>query len=167
MLGPEGAGIFYCRQELLAKTRPLIVGWMNVINADEYGSYDFTLKSDARKFECGSYNVPGFLALRASVDLLLAAGIDAIAERMRVLTDRLIAGLQRRGYSIVSPRDEGEWSGIVSFVSSKYDHQEIFRRLRSEHQTEIAVREKRLRVSAHFYNTEEQIDRLIEHLPAH
>ena len=41
------------------------------------------------------------------------------------------------------------------------------RELRKEHQTEIAVREGRLRASPHFYNTEEQIDRLMEHLPGH
>jgi selenocysteine lyase/cysteine desulfurase len=167
MLGPEGAGIFYCRRELLKQTRPLIVGWMNVIDAENYGDYDFTLKDDARRFEAGSWNVPGFLALKASLELIAAPGIDSIAGYMRGLTDRLIDGLRRKGYEIVSPRGEGEWSGIVSFVSPTYDHQQIFRGLRNEHRTEIALREARLRVSPHFYNTEEQIDRLIERLPGH
>src|SRR5437660_3187602 len=93
LLGPEGAGIFYCRRELLVRTRPLIVGWMNVINQDNYGNYDFTFKSDARKFECGSYTVTTLLSLKAAVELLLGAGIDAIAQRIKLLTDRLIAGL--------------------------------------------------------------------------
>lgn len=167
MLGPEGAGIFYCRRELLKQTRPLIVGWMNVINAEQYGDYDFTLKDDAGRFEAGSYNVPGLLALKASLELIASAGIEAIAAYMRDLTDRLIDGLERKGYEIVSPRGEGEWSGIVSFVSPRHDHQAIFRTLRNEHRTEIAVREGRLRVSAHSYNTEEQIERLVGRLPGH
>ena len=167
MLGPEGAGIFYCRRELLKQTRPLIVGWMNVINAEKYGEYDFTLKDDAGRFESGSWNVPGLLALKASLELIDAAGVEAIATYVRRLTDRLIDGLRTKGYQIISPRGDGEWSGIVSFVSPTHDHQEIFRMLRNEHRTEIAVREGRLRVSAHFYNTQEQIDRLVERLPGH
>ena len=61
----------------------------------------------------------------------------------------------------------GEWSGCVSFTSDRHDHHAIFRTLRHERHTEIAVREGRLRASPHFYNTEQQIDRLIESLPGH
>jgi len=61
LLGPEGAGIFYCNRELLERTRPLMVGWMNVIDAQQYGSYNYTLRPDAGRFECGSYNVAGLL----------------------------------------------------------------------------------------------------------
>jgi len=55
----------------------------------------------------------------------------------------------------------------VSFTSSAHDPQAIVRKLRKEHHTEIVVREGRLRASPHFYNTEAQIDRLIDLLPAH
>jgi selenocysteine lyase/cysteine desulfurase len=71
-----------------------------------------------------------------------------------------------KGYQVVSPRSGLEWSGIVSFVSPKLNHQEIFIALRKQH-IEIALREGRLRASPHFYNTEEQIDRLLEALPPH
>src|SRR5258708_38980695 len=122
MLGPEGAGILYCRRELLPLTRPLIVGWMNVVNAIDYGNYDFTLRPDAAKFECGSWNVPGFLALKASVELLAEVGVAAVAERVRLLTSRLIEGLQAKGYNIVSPRGEGEGSGSLRFTSPQHEH---------------------------------------------
>ena len=133
LLGPEGAGIFYCRGELIAQTRPLIVGWMNVINQDEYGSYDFTLKSDARRFECGSYTVATLLSLKAAVELLLQVGIDAIASRIKTLTDHLITSLESNSYKVISPRDGDEWSGIVSFTSSRHDHNQICRELRQTH----------------------------------
>src|SRR2546421_680959 len=162
MLGPEGAGILYCRRELLPQTRPLVIGWMNVGNAIDYGNYDFTLRADAAKFECGSWNVPGFLALKASLEMLLDLGVEAVGNRSRVLADRLIAGLQKKRYSIVSPRGEGQWSGIISFVSRAHDQDQIVRTLRKEHRIEIVLRERRLRASPHFYNTEEQIDRLTE-----
>ncbi len=161
LLAPEGAGIFYCRRDLIPTMHPLVIGWMNVINEDDYGHYDFTLKSDARRFECGSHNVGGLLGLKASVEMLLSIGADATANRIRVLTDHLIAGLTNKGYRIVSPRGDGEWSGIVSFVSDRLNHQQIFKTLRHDHKIEIALREGRLRCSPHFYNTTDQLDRLV------
>ena len=162
LLGPEGAGVMYCRRELLPHTRPLLIGWMNVIHAQDYGHYDFTLRPDAAKFECGTWNVPGFLGLRASMELLLSIGTEAIAARLKLLTDRLVDGLKQKGYTILSPRNDNEWSGIVSFASDDRNHDLIVRTLRKEHRIELALREGRLRASPHFYNTERQIDRLIE-----
>src|SRR5205085_7507893 len=74
MLGPEGAGFFYCRRELIDRTRPLMLGWLNVIDPQNYGSYDYTLKPDAGRFECGTLNIPGLLGLKASLDLLMECG---------------------------------------------------------------------------------------------
>jgi selenocysteine lyase/cysteine desulfurase len=167
LLGPEGAGVFFCRRELLTALRPLSVGWMNVINDQDYGNYDFTLKPDARRFECGTHNVPGLLALKASLEMLLELGAEGVTARLKVLTDRAVYGLASKGYEVISPRDGEQWSGIVSFVSPRHDLKVIWRDLRMSHNTEIALREGRLRVSAHLYNTEEQIDRLIDHLPGH
>jgi selenocysteine lyase/cysteine desulfurase len=167
LLGPEGAGVFYCRQELIERMRPLMIGWMNVIDALNFGKYDYTLRPDAGRFECGSHNTPGLLALKASVEMLTSIGIGMIAQRVRELTDRLIAGLTGKGYSIISPRDKWQWSGSVSFTAKNPDdHETIFQTLRRAHRTEIALREGRLRASPHFYNTEHPIDRLNEHVPA-
>ena len=166
LLGPEGTGVFYCRAELMERTKPALVGWMNVADPLNYGKIDYTLRGDARRYEPGSYNVAGLLALKASVNLLATVGIDAVSQRIRVLTDRLIARVTARGYRIASPRGDGEWSGIVSFAANDpADHQLVWRRLRAEHRTELAVRDGRLRCSPHFYNTDEQIDRLIDRLP--
>jgi selenocysteine lyase/cysteine desulfurase len=165
LLGPEGAGIFYCRRELLERVRPLTVGWMNVVNAQDFGNYDYTLRADAARFECGSLNVPGLLGLKASLNLLQSVGIPQIAERMKVLGDLLIEGLRSKGYRVIGPRAAEQWSGIVSFVSPTLDHDKIFRDLQNNHKIEIASRVGRLRCSPHFYNTEGQIQRLIEALP--
>jgi selenocysteine lyase/cysteine desulfurase len=167
LLGPEGTGVFYCRRELLEHTRPPLIGWMNVADPLNYGNYDYTLRNDARRYEPGSYNVAGLLALKASVDLLTGIGVQPRASRLRALTDRLVRGVTSKGYRIVSPRERESWSGIVSFVAPDPGrHRDIWQHLRRQHRTEIAVRENRLRCSPHFYNTDEQIDRLVDHLPA-
>jgi cysteine desulfurase/selenocysteine lyase len=166
LLGPEGTGIFFCRAQLIEKTRPALIGWMNVADPLNYGKYDYTLRADARRYEPGSYNVAGLLALKASVDLLASIGGQPLANRLRALTDRLVDGVRAKGYRVISPREDEAWSGIVSFVARDPDqHRLIWQRLRNDHRTEIAVREGRLRCSPHFYNTDEQIDRLVERLP--
>ena len=167
MLGPEGAGIFYCRRELIESLPPLTIGWMNVVNAMDYGNYDYTLKPDAGRYECGTYNVPGLHAMKGALEVLADAGIEAIARRVRALGDYLIIRLEEKGYQIISPRAGEQWSGIVSFVSPAHAHEPLVIRLRKEHRTEISLREGRLRCSPHFYNTVEQLDRLVELLPEH
>jgi cysteine desulfurase/selenocysteine lyase len=165
MMAPEGLGIFFCRQELLSQLRPEI-GWMNVINSSDYGNYDFTLRADAKRFECGSYNIPGVLAMGAALDLLADISLDTVSARIRALTDQFIAGAAERGYRIFSSRAADEWSGIVSFTSPTHDHAKIVAELEAQ-KIIIVLREKRLRISPHFYNTAEQIDRLIAALPNH
>jgi selenocysteine lyase/cysteine desulfurase len=164
LLGPEGAGIFYCRRGLIDHTRPLMIGWMNVVDAQNFGKFDFTLRPDAGRFECGSHNVAGLLGLRASLGLLQSIGIDQIANRVKTLGDLLIAGLKQKGYRVISPRLGDQWSGNVCFTSPAHPHEKIFQDLRAK-KIEIALRVARLRCSAHFYNTEMQIQRLVDALP--
>jgi selenocysteine lyase/cysteine desulfurase len=159
--------VFYCRRELIERTRPVLIGWMNVIEAQKYGDYNYTLRPDAGRFECGTHNVPGLLSLKTSVDLLRDVGVDAVARRLKEITDRLIVGVMLKGYQIISPRSGTDWSGIVSFTSPKHHHEQVVLGLRKTHHIEIAMREGRLRASPHFYNTDAQIDRLIDLLPGH
>ena len=165
MLGPEGAGIFYCNRRHLLTLRPE-VGWMNVINADDYGNYDFTLRADAKRFECGSYNIPGVLALGAALQLLLDVGIDTVWSRIESLTSQLAAGLAAKGYQVFSSRRPGETSGIVTFTSAVHKHAEIVHNLEAQ-KIIIVLREGRLRASPHFYNSHAQIEQLVQALPGH
>jgi cysteine desulfurase / selenocysteine lyase len=164
LLGPEGAGIFYCRRELIERTRPLMIGWMNVVDAQDFGKIDYTLRPDAGRFECGSHNVAGLLGLRASLNLIQSVGIPQIASRVKALGDLLISGLRAKNYRVISPRLGEQWSGSVAFASPTHHHEKIFQDLRNK-KIEIALRVGRLRCSPHFYNTEAQIQRLVEALP--
>ncbi len=167
LLGPEGAGIFYCRRELLKHLRPSTVGWLSMRQPEPYCRYDFELRDDARRFDCGSYNLAGIAGLGGSIELVLELGIDQIWARVKQLTDRLVAGLREKGYRVISSRRPGEESGIVSFISDTHDHAQLQRHLKAEYRTIIAVREGRLRASPHFYNTMDEIESLVRHLPAH
>lgn len=167
LLGPEGAGLFYCRHELLGLLRPSSVGWLGMKDCQNFGNYRMEFRDDARRFDGGSYNMAGVWGLGASIEWLLELGVNHIWDRVRMLTDRLVEGVRSKGYRVVSSRQPGEESGIVAFVSAKHDHAGIVDHLRQEYRTIIATRLGRLRASPHFYNTEDEIDQLVEHLPAH
>lgn len=167
LLSPEGAGVFFCRHELLGLLQPSQVGWANVKDALNFGEYNLEFRDDARRFDSGSYNLAGVWSLGASIEWLLSFGIDKVWERVRMLTDRLASGVRAKGYRVVSSRISSEASGILAFVSDTHDHTRIVNHLRQEYRTVITTRAGRLRASPHFYNTEEEIDQLIEHLPSH
>lgn len=167
LCGPQGLGIFYVRKELQGHLRPSCVGWLSVKDWADFSHYRFELRDDIRRYDSGAYNLAGIYALGGAIDLLLEIGIERITARLLGLTDRLVAGARDKGYRIFSSRQPAEASGIVSFHSNVHDHAEIQQHLRSEHRIVIAVRSGRLRASPHVYNSEKEIDRLIEVLPRH
>jgi len=168
LLAPEGAGIFYCRADLIEDLHPNVVGWMNMVDAANYGDYRFEFRPDAGRFEPGTWNVAGILALGASLELLLEVGIGAIWSRIDALTTRLCDGLHHKGYRVLSPRQSPDQrSGIVTFDppdSSDATPQQIVANLEAR-QIIIVVREGHLRASPHFYNSDQQIDLLLDALP--
>jgi len=64
LLGPEGAGILFVRRDLIPKTPAPHNRLDERHQPQDYGHYDFTLKPDAGKYECGTYNVPGLHGLK-------------------------------------------------------------------------------------------------------
>ncbi|MGH7170333.1 MAG: aminotransferase class V-fold PLP-dependent enzyme [Gemmataceae bacterium] len=162
LLGPEGAGLFWIRRELLDRLHPVGIGWNSVIDSRDFNHVELRLKPHAGRWESGSLNVGGILALGASLELLLAVGIDAIAERVLNLTNYLCEHVQRAGVEVYGSREAAEASGIVSLVLPG-DVRAFVRRCRD---AGIIVNQRagRLRVSPHAYNTVEELDRLIERM---
>jgi len=167
LCGPEGCGIFYCNASLIGHLKPVMAGWLCMVDALDFGSYRFEFLDSARKFDTGSYNLVGILGLGASMRMMLDVGIDKISAHILMLTDRMVSALRDKGYRVISSRRPGEASGIVAFISDVHDHSQIQKHLQAEHRIVIAVREGRLRSSPHLYNTIEEIDRMVELLPGH
>ena len=84
---------------------------------------------------------------------------------IEALTRRLCDGLESKGYRVFSPRNDGERSGIVVFdPPPQIEPKQIVADLETK-DIVIVVREGRLRVSPHYYNTPEQIDTLLDTMP--
>jgi selenocysteine lyase/cysteine desulfurase len=167
LCAPEGAGIFYVRKELQGHLRPTSIGWMSMKEPFEFDRYHFEFADSARRYDSGSYNLAGIYALGGAISLWQEIGIENISRRLLSLTDRLARGLREKGYRMVSSRAPREASGIVAFFSDVHAPDPVQHHLQNEHRIVIAVRAGRLRASPHVYNTEREIDQLIEALPKH
>jgi selenocysteine lyase/cysteine desulfurase len=161
LLGPEGAGVFWVRRELVEMLHPIGVGWKSVIEALDFARIDFTLKPHAGRWEGGTPNAAGIAGLGASLELLLNIGIDAVAARVLHLTEHLCERAARAGLRVFSSRAPAERSGIVSLEFPGADLKALVTRCRA---AGIVVNRRagRLRVSPHCYNSDEELDRLVD-----
>ena len=135
--------------------------------SDDFDHYEFEFADSAKRYDSGSYNLAGIYGLGGAIELIQEIGIEAIATRLLELTDRLAEGVREKGYRVVSSRQPSEASGIIAFFSDVHDPNEVRRDLQDEHRIVVAVRSGRLRASPYVYNTEREIDQLIETLPRH
>ena len=163
LLGPEGAGLFYLRREHLDRLRPLGLGWNSVVQTHDFSKIELKLKPTAGRYEGGTYNMPGLLALGASLEMLDDYPPSAVAERVLDLTDAICERLPEVGATVTSCREREHASGIVSFDVPGRNLADVRRHCR-ERQVLLSARGGRLRVSPHAYNNQDDIARLIDAL---
>jgi selenocysteine lyase/cysteine desulfurase len=166
-LSAQGGGFVYLSPMLLENLHSDRVGWLSMTpncEMDDFSNlvdYKFTLAEDARRVETGSNSLLTQFALGASCRYLYDLGKRKIEERIIALCDYLVTGLRSRGYSITTPVDSPLRSGIVAF---RVDEPAATVERLLERKIILSAREGSLRVGLHFYNTTEDIDRLLEEL---
>jgi selenocysteine lyase/cysteine desulfurase len=164
MLGPEGAGILFVRQEHLAMLRPLNVGWNSVVQGNDYTKIELNIRPAAARYEGGSQNMVGFIGLGASLDLLASLGVgpqsSPVADHVLAITDYACKRLSALGATFLAPRAEAHRSGIVTFQLPGRDANDIRRQLEAAGII-VRCRAGGVRISPHGYNTIEEVDRMI------
>ncbi len=161
LLGPEGAGIAFVSQAYLERLQPIGVGWNSVVQGSNFSQIELNLKPTAARYEGGTLNMAGFIGLGASVDLFLSLGIGNLANAILDFTDLACEKLTDAGAVICSPREETSRSGIVSFELPEQDPDQ-FRKYCHSQKIALNCRASRLRLSAHAYNNEEDLERLLQ-----
>ncbi len=166
LLGPPGAGYLYVKEELIEQFEPLFVGWASV-KQEIFETIDFweicnlKLSETASRFEVGSPSLISFIGATEALKMLLALGIQNIEKRILKLTDHLIEALTQLGLKLQTPTEPQYRSGIVNFkinnpqkVAEKLENKDII----------VSARSQGIRVSPHFYNTEAEIDKLVQEI---
>jgi len=166
LLGPAGAGFLCVRRELVEKFEPPFIGWASV-KPEVFETIDFwdiwTLKlsETAARFEVGCPSIYSLIGAIASLQLLLDVGISNIEKCVLALTSRLIEAVKERRLKLQTPEEQEYRSGIVNFLIDKPKRR--VKRL-SRKGIIVSARAHGIRVSPHFYNTEEEIDQLVKEL---
>jgi len=160
LLGPEGAGVFFIRKEHLPRLRPLSVGWNSVQHAHDFTHIELNLKPTAARYEGGSQNMAGMLALGASLQMLLGYGTAALAQQVLDITDLACRRLEEIGARVASHREGNHRSGIVGFELPGQNPQQVRERCLARG-VALGCRAGRLRISPHAYVNADDVERLI------
>jgi selenocysteine lyase/cysteine desulfurase len=165
LCAPWGSGFFVVAEWMCADVDPVRVGWLQVAGARNYQSlcdYELRFERDARRFEVGTYPYTALLGLSESLDLIDTLGVARIAAHSRALLARLEEGLFALGATVVSCMMPDCRSSILCF---RADDETATRAIHGgllAGGVTCALREGSIRLSPHFYNAADEIDRVLE-----
>jgi selenocysteine lyase/cysteine desulfurase len=169
--GPPGSGLFFCRRDRLDELLAAPAGWFGYDGASDrltkgagHEGYDRPLRPAARRFEGGMPPFVEITGFAAALGELEAAGLPAVAGRVRELTGRLRAGLAARGYRVLSPAGQGAQSGIVTFAHPGGQSREVYDQLMAAGCV-LSYPDGAIRAAPHFWTTDEEIAAFLGALP--
>ena len=172
LMGPHGAAFLYVNRKILGDLDPSIVGWHGISDSviarvlgkrDTFGKPfdldDVDPAKDATRFEWGTWSVISVVGSKAAIEFTLKYPPNEREPLIDKLTTRLLDGLKKKERKITSPLEKTRRSGIVTFEVA--DAAKVAQKMQSEGVI-VAPRVNTLRVSPHFFNTENEIDAFLE-----
>jgi selenocysteine lyase/cysteine desulfurase len=130
-MGPEGMGVFYCSPRARERLSLRQFGWRMLDHPYRFDAGEEHIATSARRFETGSPNTMGQLALAASLGVLERAGIETVGQRVLDNSRRLVdATRDIPGLWAVSDTRPGRLSGIVTIGHERSGAAELNRALK-------------------------------------
>lgn len=157
LLGTAGIGFMYVRNSVQSPLIPVATGWFAQANIDAMDIHRNEPSPLARRFESGTPNVSATYACAAGIELVLDVGLEAIRERAVRLTGLIASGVKSRGWKLVTPASPDRHGSLIAIAAT--DAPALVRAL-AEDDIVVSDRDNNLRVSPHFYNDDEDIERL-------
>lgn len=170
MLGPTGVGVLYGKEKYLKQVIPLIEGGGMNAFFDSLGNVEY--KELPEKLEAGTQNLAGILGFSKAIDYINSIGIDNIKKREIELKKYMVDKLSNLKNVIIYNKDVE--NGIVTFnvkavfaqdVAAYLDKNNICVRVGNHCAkilSEVLGVKNTCRISLYFYNTKEEIDKLVE-----
>lgn len=172
MLGPTGIGVLYGKEEILNQMNPIEFGGEMI---DFVYEQEATWKELPWKFEAGTPNIAGAIALGAAVDYLSALGMENIHAYEQELVDYVLPKLQAiDGLTVYGPEDPTQHAGVIAFnidglhphdVATALDYEGVAVRA-GHHCAQPLINHLGIssaaRASFYIYNTKEDCDKLVE-----
>jgi selenocysteine lyase/cysteine desulfurase len=159
LLGPEGAGLFYVRKDWIERLRPIGVGWHSVVGDYNSPHCELEFKKSAARWEGGSFNMAGLLTFGACVELFLELGPAEVSRRALDRADAVRELAALAGWTVYGSSRPADRSAIVALERPGVDPARAASHLRRQGVV-VSSRRGRLRISPHFYNDDDDLDRL-------
>ena len=172
MLGPTGIGVLYGKEEILNQMNPIEFGGEMI---DFVYEQEATWKELPWKFEAGTPNIAGAIALGAAVDYLTNLGMENVHAYEQELVDYVLPKLQAiEGLTVYGPEDPNQHTGVIAFnidglhphdVATALDYEGVA--VRAGHHcaqpliTRLGI-SSAARASFYVYNIKEDCDKLVE-----
>jgi cysteine desulfurase / selenocysteine lyase len=166
LCGPYGTGFCWLHPDLLASLAYRPAYWLAHAGQDDLGrQVSYRLRGDlgAAGYDVfGTANFLNFLPWAASVEYLLGIGVDRVAAWDQALVERLVQGLDPGRYRLLSPPGGAPRSTLVVLTHHQQARNVALHQQLAAAGVDVALRDGNLRVSAHLYNTEADVDRALE-----
>jgi selenocysteine lyase/cysteine desulfurase len=160
LLAGYGSGFVYLSRELLNQSMTHAIGWLSVEEPFEMRNDELTPRHDAAaRVELGCPHFAGIFSLGASLDLINEAGSGKLQARALELNRCLTSRLQAAGHEVLSPLRNEDMRSAETLVAVEQPH-EVVRRL-FERGVIVTEKPEGIRVATHFFNNEDDLERLI------
>jgi cysteine desulfurase / selenocysteine lyase len=160
-----GIGVCVFASDAIERIDVTYAGRLSVKAGFEDHSYTLDWRDGAARYQTGGLNTLGLTAMRSSLTLIREAGPEWTREHTLRLHDRLIEGVTSMGYQVASDLRPEHRSQILTFTSGDSGRDgELVAELERA-QVSVTLRGRGVRVSPYFYNTEDDVEKLLEALP--
>ncbi|OYR21489.1 aminotransferase class V-fold PLP-dependent enzyme [Brucella grignonensis] len=159
MMGPRGIGFASFSNRALDQVTPRVTGWLSVNDPFDFNrTLDFL--PDARRFEPGTPDGCGIFGLTERLSQIDELGIKAIETRILMLHAILRDRAQENGIEVCYQFDEKSSSGITLLQKPGVAATDLLAVL-AENDVYASIRNGAIRISAHYYNTTDEIEQII------
>jgi len=156
LCGGPGCGWIYVRPALADQFRPLVTGWFAHRDPFAFAPPPIDYAADQLRWATGTPTIPGYVVAKPGHELIREIGVPAIREHNVRLTTHLTHAALERGWRVNTPHEAAKrtgWVGIDVPEADRILHELIARRIYVDYRPGCG-----LRVSAHFYTTDEEIE---------
>ncbi len=165
LCGGQGLALLYCRRDLIEPMQPLVAGWFGTQEPFDFDRSELRFRSDARRFETGTYTLPQAWTASGGLSIIEEAGVENIRARNQELTRGLIERSDELGLELLSPRQDDRRGGLVRvrIPGGRSGAERVLHAL-FERDVVLDSRGDALRISPHFFNDESDLDRCFEQM---
>ncbi|HMY75954.1 MAG TPA: aminotransferase class V-fold PLP-dependent enzyme, partial [Blastocatellia bacterium] len=155
LCGGPSCGYLYVRPELQSKLEPRLTGWIAHAEPFAFSHEGMQYAPAVRRFAQGTPNIPGLYSCLTGLQIIEEVGLPLIALESRRRTEWMVEFVLEQGWRLNSPRNPDERGGSV--MIGVENAPQVVERL-AEQKVFVDCRPGvGLRVSPHFFNTDEEV----------